>query len=157
VLRHIQRGKRSKRRFGRGVASGALGVAARPQCGRPVGFDCDRIEATLLDQALGELDAQPIELARAVRRLAEKHPARLADLVQERVDIAQPAQRMSVAADDVGVAVVGGHAEDAATAVPDPRSRSEHRRSSRGAARRDVLWMGTSNARPGHHPHERPP
>jgi len=39
----------------------------------PVGFDRDHVEAALLDQPTGDVGANAVELASAVRRLADEH------------------------------------------------------------------------------------
>jgi hypothetical protein len=62
---------------------------------RPVAFDGDEREATLGDQALRQLGAPGVELRRAVRRFAKQHVVRVADAVDQWIQIARLLQRSS--------------------------------------------------------------
>jgi hypothetical protein len=78
------------------MAIDAIGV-------RPVRLDCHCREALLDDQPLRDRRAQPVELVRAVRRLAQQHVVRIADQVEQRVEVARlVAQRLRELAQPVG-------------------------------------------------------
>jgi hypothetical protein len=55
----------------------------------PVGLDCDRAESLLLDEALRDERALPVELVRAVRGLADQDELRVPDQLQQPVVIAR--------------------------------------------------------------------
>jgi hypothetical protein len=84
------------------VAIHAIGIG-------PVGFDGHRRETSVGDQALGDRRPLPIELVRAVRRLAEKDDLGLADAVEQRVVIADRTGER----DDVRPKSIGGRLRDA--------------------------------------------
>src|SRR5439155_27387662 len=91
----------AQRRFGGVVSCRALYVAARAQGRWPVGLDRDGIEAFVDDQPTAELGAHAIELLGSVGRLAHPHQARMTDLRDQAVEVAQVCESLRMATDFV--------------------------------------------------------
>jgi hypothetical protein len=70
-----------------------LDEAIDPIAVRPIAFDGDEGESLLLDEALRDLRAPGIELGGAMRRLAEQQEARIANQLQQRVEVVGAAER----------------------------------------------------------------
>jgi hypothetical protein len=88
------------------VAVHAIGVG-------PVGLRCDRMEALLLDEALRELRAEPIELVGSVRGLSDQDAGSVGDEVEHGVEILGPAQERSRSCSDRSDGVPGHRTSDA--------------------------------------------
>src|SRR6185312_16513592 len=74
----------------------------------PVAFGRDEREAVVLDQALGDLHSPRVELGRPVRRLAEQDELRVADEVDQRVEVARGFERTRDLAQPVNQLLGGG-------------------------------------------------
>jgi hypothetical protein len=81
-------GEPEERSIGVGVAPAPPDERVDAQCIGPVGLDDDGIEASLGDEPLGDPCAIAIDLAAAMRRLAQEHEARVADGAEERIPLA---------------------------------------------------------------------
>ena len=123
----------AERLFGLFVSALAAHVAVDAVSVRPVGLDGDGVEAFLNDQPLSDFGALAVELVRAVRRLAQKHEARFAHQLQQRVVIRRRAfehvRRLAHEVCGECVLIDGHDARFPLSPHPRPRRRPRSRRS----------------------------
>jgi hypothetical protein len=79
-----------------------LHVAIHTVAVGPVALYGDEREALLADQALADARAPLVVLGGTVRRLAQQHVARVADALQQRVEVGGAVQRPREGAEALG-------------------------------------------------------
>jgi hypothetical protein len=79
--------------FGRWFMRVVAHVAVDPRGVRPIRLDGDDVEPVLLDQAPRNRGAGPVELRRAMSRLAEEEELRIRKTIEKLAEILRPVRR----------------------------------------------------------------